>query len=325
MGMTGQENKEIATNVNDNTDEENIGREKKRKKAKVIISVFLVAGLVGMVIYNLLLSRVDEVIYYTLYNREEGISTMYCYDASGSRSIVAEIEGDVTGGVADPERGRFVLWRINLEDDIRELVGYYMESGQMEIYFDWNQIHEITGLNTETVIFDRTDKSCVYLRLYEIVDDEKKMYMGKYVLETGEITDIQEIDRRYTSVCNGNFYVTGMGYYPGFQDITTDGKGVLICEEGDHGTKYLINDLETGENTVVASLPDTEIYNLKLYRYEQMHFIGESNNCVYVKSILTIFDTYIERSIWIKEPGHIARKIFSFDFLAPSEDIVIMY
>lgn len=69
--MIRQENKETATNMNDNTNEENIGRGKKRKKAKVIISVFLVAGLVGIVIYNLLLSRVDEDIYYTLYNSEE--------------------------------------------------------------------------------------------------------------------------------------------------------------------------------------------------------------------------------------------------------------
>ena len=78
----------------------------------------------------------------------------------------------------------------------------------MEVYINETAIEKITGLALYEVIFDRSDKNCIYLSLFDGVvnGDECQWSMAKYILETGEITDLQETERRYTHVCNGNFY-----------------------------------------------------------------------------------------------------------------------
>lgn len=188
----------------------------------------------------------------------------------------------------------------------------------MEVYINETAIEKITGLALYEVIFDRSDKNCIYLSLFDGVvnGDECQWFIAKYVLETGEITDLRETERRYTHVCNGNFYTDADNL-----DITTDGNSVLIMEKGEDGINYFISDGNTESNIRVAGIskPLSELVS-----YQRMHFItGESNNCVYVRSIMTIFDHWADGSVWIKEPEHIARKIYTF--FPYAGDVTIIY
>ncbi len=307
MQMKKRENKETDTNINQNTSEENMGRRKRKKATIIKLGIFLVILVIGIVVYNLRLSRIDEDIYFTVhhYTKEGSTSTLYCYDASKDRIIeMAEIEGDVEGAV-DAERQRLIYSQLTDDDGDVEWLMYDLESGRSEVCFTENEIEELIGMKIREVIFDRTDKSIIYLRFSQIVDEEERLFLAKYMLETGEITDMQEIDHKYTLVCNGNFYVAGADLL----DITTDGKGVLASEKGDSGINYFISDQNTGSQITVGRIPNVVS---KLISYRQMQFIGESNNCVYVRSAMTIFDIWGDGSIWIKEPGHIAKKIYSF-------------
>lgn len=313
MGMKEQENKETNTKTNYNTDEKTKKKGEKKKAVITIIGIFFLV----IVVYNLMLSRVEEDIYFTRYNRNEKISTLCYYDASENQIFeIAELEGSMHGGAVDYDQGKFTFWHYEEERGF-ELATYDLESGQTEIYFTEDEMEESTGLTLEQVIFDRTDKSFVYLRFSKMADDGKQLLLAKYDLETKEVTDIQEIDHNYTLACNGDFYVVSEG----FLDVATDGNVTLLSEQGDFGRRYFINNPENGTNITVARL--SEITG-DLFSYKQMQFIGESYDCVYVRSMMTVFDIYIDMSLWIKEPGHIARKIFSFGF-SPSEKITILY
>ncbi len=309
MGIKKRENKEIDTDIKQNTNEENAGR-KKKKKAKVILGILMVILVIGIVVYNLRLSRIDEDIYFTVYHyaQEGSTSTLYCYDASEDKIIeIAEIEheGSVRGAV-DAERQKLIYGQLTDDGEDVEWLMYDLASGQCEVCFTYSEIEELTGMEIKGVLFDRTDKSIVYLRFSQTADEVERMFLAKYVLDTGEITDMQETDHKYnTFVCNGNFYING----PSCLDVTSDGNGVLVSEKGDSGTNYFISDQNTGDHIPVASMPDAVS---ELFSYRKMQFIGESNNCVYVRSVMTIFDHWADGSIWIKEPGHIAKKIYSF-------------
>lgn len=317
---SNSENKEAEIKIDQNMNENSKRKALRRKKRSIIILGIFITILVGIVVYNLMISRIEEDVYFISYTtaNEERFSILYCYDASENKlAQLAKMEGRIFSGTVDPEKGRLLFWYYNPEKEDTELIVYYPESNQMEAYINETAIEKITGLALYEVIFDRTDKNCIYLSLFDgVYGDECQWFIAKYVFETGEITDLQETGRRYTHVCNGSFYVDEDNL-----DITTDGKSVLIMEKGEDEINYFINDRNTESNIMVARISeplDT------LISYQRMHFItGESNNCVYVRSVMTIFDQWADGSVWIKEPGHIAKKIYSF--FSYAGDVTILY
>ena len=110
---------------------------KRKKRLIIILGIFLII-LVGIVVYNLMISRIEEDVYFVNYTtaKEENFSILYCYDASENKlAQVAQMEGRIFSGTADPEKGRLLFWYYNSEKEDAELIAYYPESNQIKWRF----------------------------------------------------------------------------------------------------------------------------------------------------------------------------------------------
>lgn len=324
--------------------------QKTRKVVTIILSVSLLIILAGVIIYQLLLSQTEEDIYFTSYNRDEKLSTLYCYDASQNQVIrVGEVEGEVRKGIVDDENKNFV-YLARLNDNNYKLEIYDMENGRTEVLFLKGDIVNEIGMQLENIVFNKTIKGCMYLICSVEGENETCYYLVKYIPETGEMNVLRELItseawiareemvyyfndtlRRehnqyhyagplceYNSITNEESSIINTAGW----DISIDGKQLIMCEKEENRERYYIYDLNTGETIDIASLSGVSYY---IFSYKQIRFIGDSDNCVCVRSMRTIFDSYVDSSIWIKEPGHLPRKIFSFGIFSPSEDITILY
>lgn len=304
------------------------------KKKRIIfvslISVFVI--LFGAIIYNLMLSDVTEDIYFLTWDISRG-AILYCYDASEQKVIeVTEIKGRYYGdGIIDLERNHLIMIDGYEMEEARydqQLIDYDIEQGEAEVCFRVNELNQEMGMELANILYDDSDKSFVYL----IFRKEGQRYLAKYYFDTREISEPQELDYPYWIADHGNLYRTvytesdcevfaysidnsqekRVAELPLeiFWDITTDQTCVLLQDDGKYMNEYYIYDLNTGERTTVTRFLD---FPVEIFFCKDIHFLGDGDSCIYIFSNSTFCDSQ-DNALYVKEPGHLPRKIFAFNY-----------
>lgn len=310
---------------------------KVKMEVVIILLVYFLCILAGVIVCQFLLSRAEEDVYFTCYNYDEKLSTLYCYDALKNRTeSVVEVDGNVKKGIVDDENKKFLYWTRISENNIK-LEMYDMENKQTEVLFSKGDMIKEIGMQLENVVFNKTIKSYMYLICSTESENEKYYFLVKYIPDTGEMNVWKELVTKEAWIARDEmvyyFNDTIMREHNNYQsagplcgynsvtneeinimqtagwDISVDGNRLIMCEKEDNCEKYYIYDLNTGEKRNMVSLSGIPYH---FFSFKQMRFIGDSNDCVYVKTVRTIFDSYSDSSIWIKEPGHLPRRVFPF-------------
>lgn len=299
---------------------------KNRKKLiiLVIISIFLI---LGIVIYNIMLSDVEENFYFIQHVSDGSI--LYRYDSERKEvDEIGFIEYGVEEGIVDEEKHIVVFYHFN--EQKREVGVFDIETGETEIIFREGEQLTEDGMIFHYVDFDQADSNILYLSCYKETGEEKDYYLLKYSIDSGDMSIVMELgNRKCWRVYGENIYLMeddSLFSYNvqteeeslllenyGRWDISPNGTRVIIGKRHENSREYYIYDLTTGESIAIDHF---NWFERRFRTYRAIYFSENSNTCIINSGWQSLFRLQ-NHTLIVKEPGKIGRIIFfsRFDYI----------